>query len=110
MEEIEPMLQEVVGVTVYELPHTRSELSVLGLWTSEIMLEATGADVAFTNTGGLRTSIPAGEITMGQLYEVIPFDNPVVIVELTGAQIKEVLGYGTTVNQIVDHNNISNPS
>lgn len=94
IEEIEPMLQEIVGITLHDLPHSRSELSILGQWTSELMIKASGADVAFTNAGGLRTGIPAGEITMGKLIEVMPFDNAVILVELTGAQIKEVLEYG----------------
>ena len=39
------------------------------------MLEATGADVAITNGGGIRASIPAGDITVGQIITTFPFGN-----------------------------------
>jgi len=48
-------------------------------------------DVAFYNQAGVRASLPAGEITFGSLYQVLPFANTIVQVDLTGVQLKEVL-------------------
>ena len=48
-------------------------------------------DVAFYNAGGIRASLRAGPVTYGQLYQVLPFGNAIVNVDLTGAQLKEVL-------------------
>ena len=36
-------------------------------------------DLAITNSGGIRNGIPAGEVTLGSLFEVMPFDNTVVV-------------------------------
>jgi 5'-nucleotidase/UDP-sugar diphosphatase len=47
------------------------------------------ADVALTNRGGFRQSIPSGEITPATIVGVLPFNNVLVDVELTGAQLKE---------------------
>nr|MBA2371770.1 5'-nucleotidase C-terminal domain-containing protein [Chloroflexota bacterium] len=44
----------------------------------------------FYNQAGVRASLPAGDITFGQLYQVLPFANTIVQVELTGAQLREV--------------------
>ena len=48
-------------------------------------------DVAFYNAAGIRSSLKAGPVTYGELYQVLPFENTLVSVDLTGAQLKEVL-------------------
>ena len=50
--------------------------------------------IAMYNRGGLRTDIPKGRISFGLIYEVIPFDNELVVVTLSGAQIREILEQG----------------
>lgn len=50
-----------------------------------------GATIALHNRGGLRSRIEAGPLTRGQLEAVLPFDNKLVIAEVTGAQLKKVL-------------------
>jgi 5'-nucleotidase len=51
-----------------------------------------GADVAINNTdGGLRADLPAGPLTYGSLFEVMPFDNTVVALHLTGAELRRVI-------------------
>jgi 5'-nucleotidase len=55
---------------------------------------AAGAQIAFTNQGGIRADlIPAadGSVTYGQIFSVQPFGNDLVIVTLTGAQLKALL-------------------
>lgn len=92
--EIGPVKNIVVGTAARPLSHDRRQLSLLGQWTSDILRQAAGADIAFQNGGGLRTGIPRGKITMGLLYEVSPFDNTLVTCEMTGAQVLAVLEYG----------------
>lgn len=98
--EIAPIKNEVLGKNSSELTHNRNELSVLGQWSTDIMRSTAGADIAFQNGGGLRTSIPAGTITVGKMYEVIPFDNTLYVVKLTGKQVIEILRYGINNSQI----------
>jgi 5'-nucleotidase len=53
-----------------------------------------GADMAFTNPGGVRTDvIPAadGSVTYGQIFSMQPFGNTLVVKALTGAQLKALL-------------------
>jgi 2',3'-cyclic-nucleotide 2'-phosphodiesterase (5'-nucleotidase family) len=47
-------------------------------------------DLAFQNNGGLRAEIPAGEITIGTIYRLMPFDNELAIVELSGTDVTEL--------------------
>lgn len=49
------------------------------------------ADVALTNTGGIREDIPEGAITVGAIITVLPFDNTIFQLEMTGAQLKNTM-------------------
>lgn len=45
------------------------------------------------NYGGIRAILPEGDITTRTAYEIMPFDNEVVVVELSGIQMKELFTY-----------------
>jgi len=64
--------------------------TVLGRWAGDLMRTATGADVGIYNRGGLRADLPAGPLTVGDLYEVFPFRNEVVVFEATGAELVQM--------------------
>jgi 2',3'-cyclic-nucleotide 2'-phosphodiesterase (5'-nucleotidase family) len=53
--------------------------------------QATGADVVILNRFGTRQSIPKGPITLGSIYSVLPFNNQLVTVRITGAQLVQNL-------------------
>jgi 5'-nucleotidase len=74
--------------------------SVLGDIIANAQLAATrseqdgGAVIAFTNPGGIRTSLPRsadGVVTYAEMFAVQPFGNSLVTLTLTGAQIKTLL-------------------
>lgn len=48
------------------------------------------ADVALTNGGGIRQNIPLGTISLSTIVGLLPFENDIVKLELTGAQLKEM--------------------
>ena len=55
---------------------------------------AHGAQIAFMNTGGVRTDLvpgPGGSVTYGQIFAMQPFGNSIVVKTLTGAQLKTLL-------------------
>ena len=63
----------------------------LGDLCSDAYRYVSGADVAFVNGGGIRASIPAGDITYGQIIKVHPFGNALTVMEATGQQILDCL-------------------
>ena len=94
-EEVEPVLGKVLGKTTVDLDHDRwAGAFLLGEWTCEIMKDAAGVQIAMTNGGGLRCPVPAGEITAGKLYEVMPFDNTLYTMKLSGADVKANIEHG----------------
>lgn len=72
----EEILAEVIGRTgVFldgERAHARAMETNLGNLVADAMLEASGADAAITNGGGIRASIDIGEITRGEVVTVLP--------------------------------------
>ena len=60
---------------------------------TDAMRAETGADVAITNAGGIRSDAQygPGPITGGDVFNTLPFPNTLVTVELTGAELKETL-------------------
>ncbi len=53
------------------------------------------ADVAITNAGGIRIDLPAGEIDLNTIMTMMPFDNTIVALELSGASIVSALEQGS---------------
>ncbi len=96
--ELAPVMNEVVGVAAAEITHDRYADTIgpseLGKWVCEIMAEATDSQIAFQNGGGLRDSIFAGEVTMGWLYKIMPYDNTMYTMEITGAEVLANVEHG----------------
>jgi 5'-nucleotidase len=55
-----------------------------------------GIEVAITNGGGLRASIDAGDVTMGEVLTVLPFQNTLSTFRITGAQLLDALEHGVS--------------
>jgi len=51
------------------------------------------ADFCVLNNGGLRNALPKGEITKGHVFELMPFENEIVVVTMTGKKIKELFDF-----------------
>ncbi len=73
----------------------RSQETNLGDLCADAYKNVLGADIAFVNGGGIRTSIAKGNITYGQIIAVHPFGNMACVVEATGQQILDALEFGS---------------
>ena len=73
----------------------RSAETNLGDLCADAYRALSGADVAFVNGGGVRAQIPAGNITLDQIYSVHPFGNIMCMVEANGQQILDALEWGS---------------
>ncbi len=67
----------------------------LGDLCADAYLDQSGADVAVVNGGGIRTSIPAGDITLNDILKVHPFGNEICVLEVTGQQILDALEFAS---------------
>ena len=64
----------------------------LGCMMTDAFREMSGADFAFQNTGGVRVNyLKQGPITMKDVYNIDPFNNDVVVYQMTGNQVKKFI-------------------
>ncbi|MCB9758721.1 MAG: bifunctional metallophosphatase/5'-nucleotidase [Alphaproteobacteria bacterium] len=89
--QIDAEFGEVLGTATSTLTRDYNHESPLGRWITDVLREATGADVALYNAGGLRADLVAGPISRRAVYEVFPFGNQAVTLTLSGAEISRIL-------------------
>ncbi|HDS30554.1 MAG TPA: multifunctional 2',3'-cyclic-nucleotide 2'-phosphodiesterase/5'-nucleotidase/3'-nucleotidase, partial [Firmicutes bacterium] len=109
-EQIEPLTKLVVGRTEVDLTGDENinrhfESNMGNLITDAMLWEAKhyGMEIAFYNGGGIRSGIQKGDITLANVLEVMPFSDTLATLELTGADIKDLIEY--SVSRAEDPNN-----
>lgn len=83
-----PALNEPIAIakTKFETPEE------LGCLITDALREISGADFAFQNTGGVRVNyLKEGPIRVKDVYSIDPFNNEVVVYQMTGAQVKKYI-------------------
>ncbi len=93
--ELEEKLSVVVGESLVALDGERANVRTretnLGDLIADMMRQAGQADIALTNGGGIRASIDKGPVAVGEIFTALPFDNTLVVLEVSGADIKAAL-------------------
>lgn len=64
----------------------------------QAMRELTGADFAFVNSGGVRDVLPAGQLLVRHIWNVMPFDNVVVFGKFKGSNLPAVITTGREID------------
>ena len=94
---VAPIAAIPIGRNAHALDRSGPE-STVGDFVADAMRAKVQADIALQNSGGLRADLAAGVVTRGAIYEVLPFDNTIYTLELTGAEVKlaleQALQYG----------------
>ncbi|HRH40215.1 MAG TPA: 5'-nucleotidase C-terminal domain-containing protein [Pyrinomonadaceae bacterium] len=93
-------LAEPIGMTGVELDATsfsnRNKETNIGNFVADSYRNAVGADVALVNGGSIRADLTynVGMLTKRDVLSILPFNNPIVKVEITGKTLREVLEHG----------------
>lgn len=88
----EASLDEVVATVEEPIERTADAVHSgecrIGNFVADAYRWAADADVALQNSGGIRAGPPlAGEVTVADLASIVPFEEPIVLVELTGVEL-----------------------
>jgi 5'-nucleotidase len=86
--DLDARLKEVVGELA--APARRDDATA-GNWMTDVIRRVGKADVAFMNRGGIRCDLEKGPVTRADCYRLMPFENDVVSMDLTGAELRELL-------------------
>ncbi|WP_276498011.1 5'-nucleotidase C-terminal domain-containing protein [Pontibacter litorisediminis] len=97
-EEVTVKMSEVVGTAPVALGKGEYE-SPLGNFVVDLQLAQAAPlygkpiDLSLTTNGGLRVPLPEGEITTGHVFELMPFENELVVLTLKGETVKQLFDY-----------------
>lgn len=86
-------MNQVIGFAKEELPNGRegeNGQNKANNFVAKVMMESTGAELAMINATGVRNSIPKGSVTAEHVVRLV-FNNHIVVIELTGAEIKNAM-------------------
>ncbi|MDG2170739.1 MAG: bifunctional UDP-sugar hydrolase/5'-nucleotidase, partial [Opitutales bacterium] len=94
-----PELEETVFYAQERLSRAYNEESDLGNLYADILLDELDAEIGFINAGALRKDLPQGDVPLAYLMDSFPFQDEVVVLEMTGAQIMSVLEQSLTLER-----------
>ena len=92
-----PELTEVVGRTEERLNRRYFDEADLGNLLADIAVEMTGADIGLIHPGTIRKDIPQGDVEVVDVLDTNPFVDPIVVCEVSGAQLKEIMEQSFTL-------------
>lgn len=98
-QQIQAEMEKVIGHCAKTLTKQKPE-GTLGNWISDLIAKRAAeklgspVDFAVQNYGGIRIgSLPAGPISNAVVFELMPFDNQIVVIHLTGAQLQQFIDH-----------------
>lgn len=103
--DLDAQMEVVIGQCASDIawssPLVRTQESPLGNLAADALRDYCDADIAIQNGGGIRAGLTAGDVTVGDVFAMLPFDNKVTLVEVTGQTVWDALengvdGYPTT--------------
>jgi 2',3'-cyclic-nucleotide 2'-phosphodiesterase (5'-nucleotidase family) len=96
---MDSIMDEVLGTSEFQLLKGLPE-STLGDFVSDAVLKKTNdqyhptdkipVDVCLLNNGGLRSQLPKGKITLGNVFELMPFENSIVVLTISGEKMQQL--------------------
>ena len=91
-------LKEVVGHATRDMAAAAPESELSNWWVDQMMTDVAAltkrkVDVGFLNFGGIRTSLPQGDLLLDDFVSMFPFKNYLVYVALKGSDLQEVFNF-----------------
>ncbi|MDD3147402.1 MAG: bifunctional UDP-sugar hydrolase/5'-nucleotidase [Candidatus Riflebacteria bacterium] len=88
---IDSLLDEVITTSSGNFSYSYTEESAIGNLIADCMRETAGTQVALANSGGIKTSLSSGPVSLRHLYDILPFENNLVAVDMAGWQLENLI-------------------
>lgn len=85
-----------IGATAGPMVRRYIEESDIGNLFADILVAASGADIAFIHSGSLRKDLPQGDIRLVDILDAYPFVDSVIVKEMSGSRIRRALEQSLT--------------
>lgn len=99
-QQVEAQMSSVIGQSARELtkPDNQPETLLANFFSDAVLSEGKKIDpsIQFTvpsTKGGLRTSLPAGDIRLSNIFELMPFENEMVVLKVKGSDVEQLLNF-----------------
>lgn len=90
--QVDKEMSAKLGESAVDLTASKAGLdSDIGNWFADAMRRQSGADVALQNTAGIRAELRKGDVTVRDIFQVMPFENTLVKLTMTGDQLKRLM-------------------
>ncbi len=105
-QKLDATMNQVLTRTTARLEKAQPESALGDILTDALLQQAQlrygkPIDLAHINFGGIRNGLPVGNITTGNVFEVMPFDNTLLVLTLTGAQLQQFLDHFANEGPVV---------
>ena len=107
------MMDEVIGQNDHTIDKRRPQDELSNVLTDMVfdlgdsiskVVNGEGIDFSLLNFGGIRKPLNAGDITLGDIFSILPFDNSIVLSTIKGSELRKVLAQmNDTINQPFSH-------
>ncbi len=91
LRKLDAIMNQVLAVSEVYLKRPFNEETNFGNLIADYMRRAASAEVALQNAGSFRADISAGDVTVGDVYNSLPFDNDIVSLEVPGRILREII-------------------
>lgn len=101
MEAVGKVFETVIATAPAAMSREQERESALGDWMTDCYRETLGVDAALQNGGGIRADLPAGPVSLRSIFNIMPFDNALVRLEMRGADVRAALDHGVGLGRII---------
>ena len=84
-------MDEIIGEAAIHISKGAGTQNLIGNLVCEAIIDYTDADFSFLNLGGVRDEIMAGPVSYRNVFNVMPFDNQIVMIEADGKFLKDII-------------------
>lgn len=88
---IDSIMDRKIGTAESLIDNYYDEESPLGNIICDVMREETEAEIVLQNPGGIKRPLRKGDIKARDMYDILPFDNEIVVMNLKGSDVKGLL-------------------
>ena len=106
-EQVECQMQQVIGTAPVALGKNPGENAIVDFVAD---LQRTAASAYFKGepialgvmtNGGMRNALPAGPVTLGNVFELMPFENELVVLDAPGPVVQQLFDYAAPIHMAV---------
>jgi len=94
------VFETVIATAPEAMSREADRESALGGWMTDCYRETLGVDTALQNGGGIRADLPAGPVTLRSIFNLMPFDNSLVKLNMKGSDIRALFDHAVGMGRI----------